>query len=62
MATFNEFVNVIVPIGVAILFGYLMFKPLREPLSGLFGFIGDIFSKFKRKEEGEPLVNGIHYE
>ena len=53
MADFDSILNTIVPWVVFVVGIYLLYKPLKRPLSPLFRGIGNFFRAIKRKITGE---------
>jgi hypothetical protein len=65
---FDAFLNMVIPWVIGIVGFWIMYKPLKEPLSGLFSWIGSMFSgifgMFKDKTEDISINNPkeIYYE
>lgn len=53
MANFDSILNAVIPWAVAIIGIYILYRPLKEPLSPLFIGIGNFFRGLKRKITGE---------
>ena len=53
MAEFDAILNAIIPWVVAIIGIYIIYRPLKEPLSPLFKGIGNFFRGLKGKITGE---------
>jgi len=62
MASLDSVLNVMVPVIIVIVFGYLLYKPLAPALSGLGRFIARIFGGIKRKAAGEEEIGDLDYE
>lgn len=61
MPTFDEIVNAVIPWVIGIGGVYLMYRPLREPLSGLGRAIKGTILWVVRKIKGEPEDEGEDY-
>ncbi len=53
MADFDAILNAVIPWVVAIIGIYILYRPLKEPLSPLFKGIGNFFRSIKRTITGE---------
>jgi len=69
MVTFDSAINTIIPWVVAIIGIYILYKPLKEPLSPLFRGIGNVIVGIKntisgRDEDPEEgiVVRSLEYE
>jgi len=62
MASLDSILNVIIPTGVVIVFGFLFLRALREPLGALWSGIKRIFGVFKGKDDGFEDYNTLMYE
>ena len=61
MANFDAILNIAIPIGIVLFFGFLMYDKLREPLGRFVDWIKSLFEKGKEKmEEGKQYA--IEYE
>jgi len=67
--TFDSFLNSVIPWLIAIIGIFILYRPLKEPVNELFGFIGRIIGWGKNKinprdEEGTmtDIYKGIDYE
>lgn len=49
--TFDKVLNTVIPWLIAIIGIWILYRPLKEPLSGLFGGIKKLIDKFRGKEE-----------
>ena len=49
MADFDSILNAVVPWVIAIIGIYILYRPLKEPLSPLFRGIGNFFRLIKKK-------------
>ncbi len=60
MADFDAILNAVIPWVVAFIGIYILYRPLKEPLSPLFRGIGNFFRGIKEKISGgdEPLIEG----
>jgi len=63
MASFDSILNAVIPWLVLVVGIYLLYRPLKEPLSGLFGWIGDLIRRiFVGKEEYIDLQPTVQFE
>lgn len=52
---FNSIANSIIPYIILIVAVFILYRPLKEPLSELWGLIARIFPKKEDKDENESL-------
>lgn len=55
MVSFDEFLDYTIPFLVVVIGGYLLYRPLREPLSGLVNGIKRLIG-WGRDKTGEEIV------
>jgi len=60
--TFDDILNVIMPILVIVGFCYILYKPLKEPLSGLGTAIKNIILKISGRDKREEEFETIEYQ
>jgi len=39
----DGFLNIAIPIGIVVFFGFTIYKPLKPQIDGLFAWIGNVF-------------------
>lgn len=59
MAGFDDIINAIIPWAIGIIGLYLLYRPLREPLSGLFSGIKGLFTRFSGGEEESGYITPV---
>lgn len=51
MTTVGEFINAVVPYVILVVAVFLLYRPLKEPLKGLWGLISGAFGWINEKKE-----------
>ena len=60
---FSSFLDVVMPIFVLVAFGFMLYKPLKEPMDKFFGAIWELIKKLFGDDEGPPPGEGeVTYE
>lgn len=62
MVTFDSFLNAVIPIVVVVVMLYLLYRPLKEPLSGLWNLIKKGFGRVRGNKDEENMLNVPTYD
>ncbi len=54
-----KLLDTLIVIGIFVVFGFLFYRKLKEPLNGLFKLIKKLFSFIKGKTTGEEYYNEV---